>query len=52
MRDMRLRRGPVMRRLRGGVNNRFDVRVKFGEDLIHERLIADIGVVVLVLGDG
>ena len=49
--DLRLRRCPVMRRLRGGVNDDSDVGVEFGEDLIDERLIADVDIEVLVVCD-
>ena len=47
---VRIARGPVMRRLRGGVDDEFDVLAQFFEQRLDSIAVADVKVVVFVVG--
>src|SRR5260370_198315 len=49
--DRRRRGGPVVRRLRGGVNDDADVAAELGEDLAHPPFVANVDRPMNVLGE-
>ena len=49
---VRLARGPVVRRLRGGVNDQGDVLAECFEKIFHRLPVADVEIVVLITRNG